>query len=198
MRKFLALFTLGILLGACSNADSTVNSDNINDSENVTFEKKGSGFDGEIVSPQGYVVTSNIDDLKKILFDSDYDAYEITDIDFIESGTSEGTAAYVTYEFESLINTIAFAVGNITIGYENSGDVITKRKTVSLNTTIDEVDYITYKCNGAGCCRVGGTFNPSTGQGAFFCKCENNPEGNSDCSLAITVVTTEHTLDPSK
>lgn len=44
MRKFLALFTLGILLGACSNADSTVNSDNINDSENVTFEKKRFGF----------------------------------------------------------------------------------------------------------------------------------------------------------
>lgn len=197
MRKFLALFTIGVLLGACSNADTTVNLDNINDSENVIFLKKGSGFDGEIVSPQGYVVTNNIDDLKKILFDSDYDAYEITDIDFIEFGRSEGTAAYVTYEFESLINTIAFAVGNITIGYENSGDVITKRKTVSLNTT-NKFDYITYKCSGAGCCRVGGTFNPSTGQDTFFCKCKNNPEGNSDCSLTITVVTTEHTSDPGK
>lgn len=69
---------------------------------------------------------------------------------------------------------------------------------MSLNTTNGEVDYITYKCKGSGCCYVGSVGNPSTGQDTFFCKCENNPNQNSSCSLLVTVVTTEHTLEPGK
>nr|WP_317633044.1 hypothetical protein [uncultured Flavobacterium sp.] len=188
--KFLVLITV---FYACNTADVEVKGEK--ELWNETFAKE----EGQVVSPQGYVVTNNVDDLKKILFDSDYDAYKITDIDFIESGTSEGTAAFVTYEFESFIHTIAFSKGNIVIGYKNSGDVIIKKKTVPENVTKGERTTV-YSCKGKGCCYVGGTrdLNDPNGSHTFFCKCENNPEGNSDCSLSVTEVNTEHTLEPGK
>lgn len=92
-----------------------------------------------------------MEDLKKILFNSDYDAYEITAIDFIESGTSKGTAACVTYEFESVTNIIAFAVGNLALGFESLGIVISKTKTVLLNNTTSK-NHLKYKCSGSSCC----------------------------------------------
>ena len=60
---FLAIFTVSFLSGDCCNTNSVVHLDNICDSENVIFEKRGLGFKSEIVLPQGDVVTSNIDNL---------------------------------------------------------------------------------------------------------------------------------------
>ena len=171
MKYFVKFLILSTIFYACNSADVEVKGEKELGDEVFAKAK------GQIVSPEGYVVTNSVDDLKKILFESNIDHYNIVDIDFVKLNINDGALAY-----------------------RNAGDVMVKKRYVPIDViqgTGSGNDKVTvYKCKGLGCCYVGGETNLNTGQHTFYCKCETDPNQNSGCSLEVTEVAEDKTLNP--
>lgn len=194
MKYFVKFLILSTIFYACNSADVEVKGEKELGDEVFAKAK------GQIVSPEGYVVTNSLDDLKKILFESNIDHYNIVDIDFVKLNINDGALAYVNYEVDGISANVTFAIGNVNVGYRNAGDVMVKKRYVPIDViqgTGSGNDKVTvYKCKGLGCCYVGGETNLNTGQHTFYCKCETDPNQNSGCSLEVTEVAEDKTLNP--
>jgi hypothetical protein len=138
----------------------------------------------EMISPDGYRIAKHRDDLANIVFDKEeIKEAEILSVEFVSINNKDGAIAYVNYQINGESKNLAYVVGNVKVGYKSPNVEFRLPKNRSTYRTSDVV--ATYKCTGLGCCYVGGSYNWTTDEYTFFCKCEGNPEQNSSCTLQV-------------